>query len=439
MNVLLADDDALVRLMLSRVLQRAGATSVTEVDNGLDAIEHLENGHYDLLVLDLVMPSMDGFEVLQMVRASSNHRALPVVIVSSVRDERRIVAAIELGICDYLSKPLRPERLTARIVRALQAAAAAGLDGGRRMASCLEPGKPLMIVDANGDFRHFFGSVMGARNPVAEVPSGVQALKLCLDSPPSALFVGPDIGTLSPEALVRKLRGSARGQRTTVVGAWPKSMLEAARDSGIFDEVIARTFVPKALVQQLNEVFARDVADTLQATLRALEPKVQSAAQQVFGMMLGTELASASGPLPEAPMVVSSVEIVRDIGDHLDLRVLVPVANAREFAARLLLVDDPTDEDARSAIGEVSNVIGGRLQKSLNELGTAATCGTPRARLSGAPTSLAAPSPMRLVQCFAAESGEVLLGVELGGEGVAELIPDETTPREAAQSGGAAA
>ncbi|MCC7243525.1 MAG: response regulator [Acidobacteria bacterium] len=438
MNILIADDDALVRLALNRVVQRVGATHVTEVSNGLDAIDRLENGRYDLLVLDLVMPGMDGFEVLQMVRASSDYRDLPVVVVSSVRDERGIADVIRLGITDYVSKPLRSERITTRLSRALQTAAAAGTENGRRTASCLEPGKPLMIVDANGDFRQFFGSVMNPRNPVAEIPNGALALKMCFESPPSALFVGPDIGALPPEALVRKLRESGRGPRTTLVGAWPKSMLDAARASGLFDEVIARTFVPQVLLQQLNTVFARGVADTLQALLESLAPKTQSAVEQAFGMMLGTELVPSSGPLPDGALAIASVDIAREVGDHLQFRIVAPVVRAREFASRLLLIDDATDDDALSGITEVSNVIAARLQKSLSDLGPEATCGTPQARLAEFAKGLDEPSPTRLIQCFADEAGDVLFGIELGAAGAAEMAVAGVSPAEV-HSGGAAA
>lgn len=443
MNVLIADDDAISRLAIGRVLQRAGATAVTEVDNGLDALDRLETGRYDLLVLDLVMPAMDGYEVLQFVRASPDHRDLPVVVVSSVRDERGIADVIRLGICDYLSKPLRSDRTALRLTRAVQQAALVAADSGRRATSCLEPGRPLMIVDANVDFRQFFGSVMSPRNPVAEVPSGSQALKLCLEAPPSALFVGPDIGTLPPEALVRRLRQSGRAQHTTLVGAWPKAMLDDARHSGLFDEVIARTFVPKALLQQLNAVFAKGVAETLQAALKAMEPKVRSAVEQVFGMMLGRDLVASPGPLPDVPLAAASVDIERDTGDHLQFRILAPLEHAREFAGRLLLIDDATDDDALSGLAEVAGVISSRLQKALTDLGPAATCSAPQARRTEPGEGLAAPSPVCLVQWFAEDGGHVLFGVEIGAAAASDLSVPETQAEAhthaEAQTGGAAA
>ena len=297
MNVLIADDDPVVRVALSRIVQRAADCAVTEVDNGLDVLDRLEGGRFDLLVLDLVMPGMDGLEVLQVIRSSPGLRDLPVVVVSAIKDERGVADVIKLGITDYVTKPLRSDRIAARLARVLQASTGAA-DPERRLHASLEPGKPFMIVDGNGEFRHFFSSVMGPRNPVVEVASGVQALKLCLESPPAAVFVGPEIGALPPEALVRKLRETGKVAQTSLLGAWPKPLIEQLRQARLFDEVIARTFVPDVLMGQLNEVYARGMSDDLEQVLRQLEPRTRSTIEQVFGMMLATDLASGSGRCP---------------------------------------------------------------------------------------------------------------------------------------------
>lgn len=412
MNVLIADDDPVARLALSRIVKRATTCAVTEADNGLDVLDQLEGGRIDLLVLDLVMPGMDGLEVLQVIRSSPSLRELPVVVVSAINDERGVADAIKLGITDYVTKPLRSERIAARLMRVLRTAPAT-TDPDRRLRASLEPGKTLMIVDANGDFRQFFGSVMGPRNPVLEVPSGVQALKMCLDSPPSAVFVGPDIGALPPEALVRKLRGAHETIQASLLGAWPKTMLENIRQANLFDEVIARTFVPDVLKGQVEDVYTRSMSDDLEHVLRQLEPRTRSTIEQVFGMMLATDLVAGNGPLPAGPTVVATVDLSRQAGQPLIFRMVMPVDNARAFAARLLLIEDASTEDAISGMKEVAVVIVGRIQQALDESGTSVTCGAPQACVMDLPPSLATQSPTRIVQCFANENGEPLFGVEL--------------------------
>ncbi len=389
MNILIADNDQGIRNSLRRVLEEAVDCVVTEVDNGLDLLEQLEGQRFDLLILDLVMPGLDGLEVLRIIRGS-----------------------------DDLTKPLRSDRLAVRLGQVLQTTLG-GVMSERRLHSSLTPGKPIMIVDANAEFRAFFASVMAVRNPVIEAASGAIALKLCTQDPPAAVFIGPDTGTLTPEALVRKLRATTGVSMTSVLGAWPKGRLDAARESGLFDEVIARTFVPDVLKGQLEDVYTRGVsaggAANAEAVLRQLEPRTRSTIEQVFGMMLATDLVSSLTPPPPGPAVVSSVDISRGAGHPLVFRMVMPVDRARQFAARLLLIDEASTDDAMSGMKEVANVIVGRIQKTLVDAGTSVTCGAPQVRLADVPPRFTETTPTRIVQFFETEHGEPLFGVELDG------------------------
>ncbi|MCC7125713.1 MAG: response regulator [Acidobacteria bacterium] len=422
MNILVADSDQGIRNALRRVLEQATDCVVTEVDNGLDLLEQLEVQRFDLVILDLVMPGLDGLEVLQIIRSSDGLRDLPVIVVTAVKDERGVADVIRLGITDYVTKPLRPDRLATRLGHVLQTTLG-GVMNERRLHSSLTPGKSIMIVDANAEFRGFFASVMAVRNPVIEAASGAIALKLCQQEPPAAVFIGPDTGTLSPEALVRKLRATTGVSMTSVLGAWPKGRLDAARDSGLFDEVIARTFVPDVLKGQLEEVYTRstatdggrDVSATAETVLRQLEPRTRSTIEQVFGMMLATDLVSSLTPPPSGPAVVSSVDISQGSGHPLVFRMVMPVDHARQFAARLLLIDEASTDDAMSGMKEVANVIVGRIQKTLVDAGTSVTCGAPQVRLADVPPRFTETTPTRIVQFFETEHGEPLFGVELDG------------------------
>ncbi|WP_395702891.1 adenylate/guanylate cyclase domain-containing protein [Aquabacterium sp.] len=120
-QLLLVDDNRVNRLLLTRHLTQQGHhTEVAE--NGRQALQMLRGGgrRYDLLLLDIEMPEMDGFEVLAELKADAELRDLPVIVTSALDGLENVVRCIELGAEDYLSKPVNPVLLKARIGASLE-------------------------------------------------------------------------------------------------------------------------------------------------------------------------------------------------------------------------------------------------------------------------------------------------------------------------------
>ncbi len=113
-SVLVVDDDAIVRKMLTRRL-KLDDYRVLAADGGVEALSALDREPVDLVLLDVLMPDMDGYQVLEQIRASEAHRHLPVVVISGLDDLSAAVRCIELGADDYLSKPVDPVLLRARM------------------------------------------------------------------------------------------------------------------------------------------------------------------------------------------------------------------------------------------------------------------------------------------------------------------------------------
>ncbi|MBD2311402.1 response regulator [Desertifilum sp. FACHB-1129] len=118
-HVLVVDDVETNRELLARRLRRQGHT-VTIAENGIQALELLRSQPFDLVLLDIMMPQMDGFEVLEQLKADSELRYLPVVMISALDDLDSVVRCIELGAEDYLFKPFNPILLQARIRACLE-------------------------------------------------------------------------------------------------------------------------------------------------------------------------------------------------------------------------------------------------------------------------------------------------------------------------------
>jgi DNA-binding response OmpR family regulator len=113
-RILIVDDNEMNRDMLARRLERDGH-EVMLAESGPQALEYLSNYPVDLMLLDIMMPHMSGYEVLERVKADSSLPYIPVIIISAVSDLNSVVRCIEIGAEDYLFKPFNPILLKARV------------------------------------------------------------------------------------------------------------------------------------------------------------------------------------------------------------------------------------------------------------------------------------------------------------------------------------
>jgi two-component system cell cycle response regulator len=113
-TILVVDDDLLNRILLSTNLREDGYT-VELAENGRQALEMLGAQPFDVVLLDLLMPEMDGYQVLEQMKADSTWRNIPVIVVSSLDEMESILRCIEMGATDYLPKPFDAALLHARI------------------------------------------------------------------------------------------------------------------------------------------------------------------------------------------------------------------------------------------------------------------------------------------------------------------------------------
>ena len=114
-QVLIVDDSGMVRLKLKKAIEALGHEAAA-AESGKVALEAIAESRFDLVLLDIVMPEMDGFEVLRTLKASRATRDLPVIVISALDEEMSsVVSAIELGAEDFLPKDFEPALLEARV------------------------------------------------------------------------------------------------------------------------------------------------------------------------------------------------------------------------------------------------------------------------------------------------------------------------------------
>src|SRR5512143_164542 len=118
-KILIVDDEPFNIDYLEQELEEAGTLTIS-ANNGQEALDQVQCESPDLILLDIMMPVMDGFEVLARLKADPSTRDIPVIVISASGNLQSVVEGIQLGAEDYLPKPFEPVLLHARITSSLE-------------------------------------------------------------------------------------------------------------------------------------------------------------------------------------------------------------------------------------------------------------------------------------------------------------------------------
>lgn len=153
-RILVVDDNEMNRDMLSRRLQRQ-SYDVELAENGERCLDMMRQGSFDLVLLDIMMPVMNGYEVLEIAKSEDQLKDIPIIMISAVDDLDSVVKCIEMGAEDYLFKPFNPVLLKARV--------SATLDKYRHLTVATPPSQSL---------------TSSGRHPAAAIIADAESMKL---------------------------------------------------------------------------------------------------------------------------------------------------------------------------------------------------------------------------------------------------------------------
>ncbi|MGQ0815484.1 MAG: response regulator, partial [Gemmatimonadota bacterium] len=137
-SLLVVDDSAMNRDLLAKQLARKGYF-VTTAESGTEALELMAGQHFDLVLLDVLMPDLDGVGVLARMKSDARLMEIPVIMISALDEVDSVVRCLEIGAADFVSKPFHPTLLDARINSALHTDAARQRNRGAASAHASEP------------------------------------------------------------------------------------------------------------------------------------------------------------------------------------------------------------------------------------------------------------------------------------------------------------
>jgi two-component system chemotaxis response regulator CheY len=115
LNILVVDDSKVMREMIVACLRSVDGLAFTQAASGLEAIERLSLGAFDLVFLDLNMPDIGGFEVVEFVRSQDTMKDLPIVVVTTRGEESTRTRALQLGASRFMTKPFKPEAVISEL------------------------------------------------------------------------------------------------------------------------------------------------------------------------------------------------------------------------------------------------------------------------------------------------------------------------------------
>jgi len=122
-KVLLAEDDPDIQKVAKMSLKFAGVAEVVVVDNGEDCLVAAVRDKPDVILLDVMMPKMDGYEACRRLKADAATRPIPVIFLTAKAQQFEMKKGLDLGACGYLTKPFNPMTLHAEIAALVEAAA----------------------------------------------------------------------------------------------------------------------------------------------------------------------------------------------------------------------------------------------------------------------------------------------------------------------------
>lgn len=197
---MIIEDDINIRHILNRLLKKNFECEVVEAENGEIGLSLLSSSTPDLILLDLSMPVMDGFQVLERIRANSNIKDIPVIVCTALSNGKIVSKLAELGISDYLLKPIDIDDSVKRIQKIInKEITAAGIE-----VPAIE--EHVIIVDTDTQFKSFFKLLFGNKFVIHEAVSGIDVVENYTKLKPKFVFVSDRLGMLDKKIITQKIK-----------------------------------------------------------------------------------------------------------------------------------------------------------------------------------------------------------------------------------------
>jgi two-component system chemotaxis response regulator CheY len=423
-RILVVDSDPRTRDLIRRAVRRDLQGTTVDTESSFDALQLLEKEGFDLAIIELDLPVMNGIRLLEIVRGSSEIGSLPVVILAARASEATVRALLDLRVTGVLTKPLDPAMLSKRLVQWSQVVPATRVAHREADAQWIET---ILVADGDPHFRHFATDALRGGRRIVQASTGATAMKLALLHRPLTALVGQNLGLLSADMLVSELRRIPSLGSMRIVAVMPKNASASFSAKG-YDGVVIRTFVPDVFRKEVAAI-SRPIGPMtkLLATYPMLTADLSTAVAQVCGMMLQIEVDRVPSLDfgTDATIRSSQPVTLTDRGLVFQFEVESTVPDAAQMTAKMTGEDSKqvSSESACATIAELTNIITGRLRNSMSEAGIAVHCDLPTTRAVPSSAHVDEPGEDESRLCFATGEGAPALQVSIVASAVDQELP----------------
>ncbi len=239
-RILVVDDESDIRYILRQHLERLGH-EVVEAQSGLEAIEKVRALHPDLVTLDVMMPDMDGFDVMAVLKQGEETRTIPVIFLSVVQDEAK---GFRLGATDYITKPIDPDQLLRVIDRVLP------------REERPQPAR-ILVVDDDPEILTILGQTLSrAGYDVAAAEDGQTGLSKVYSEAPDLLILDIKMPGMNGYEVIRRIRGTRRLANLPIL-VLTASETEEQRDKALAlgaTEYLTKPFSAEVLLAEITRL-----------------------------------------------------------------------------------------------------------------------------------------------------------------------------------------
>lgn len=258
-SLLVVDDNEMNRELLQRRLESFGHL-VSVAEDGRRALERLTVEQYDLVLLDIMMPEIDGYEVLKTMRANPKHKNTPVMMVTAVNDTENVVRCINMGANDFVAKPFDPSVLKTRVTKLLEKRAKAA-GGDRESINTGAPGTVLVVDDSDTSRKIISGQLKQLGYEVVQAEDGASGIATAKQVVPDTILLDVIMPELDGIEVLQRLKNDDVTKNIPVImlsANDDSQMIAACMSAGALDYIV-KPFNSILLRMRLGAVPSRNV------------------------------------------------------------------------------------------------------------------------------------------------------------------------------------